>query len=278
MAPPRAGSDKAGSVRALLPVVLVAAAIAYISLEPAAAVTGGDDYKVGSDDLLKINVFDHPELSVDARISRSGNITFPLLGEVRALGLSPRQLEELLTGRLEEGGYLHSAQVSVLVTDYQSQKISVMGQVAKPGQYALTTPSTVLDLLAQAGGPVNAVAADQAVLTRRGGERLTIDLDALFKGDAARNPTVLAGDTIYVPRAPLFYIYGEVQRPGSYRLERNMTVAQAISAGGGLSPKGSEHWMKVKRHDPGGALREVPVKDRDTLHEDDVLLIKESWF
>ncbi len=236
------------------------------------------DYQVGSDDLLKISVFDHPELSVDARISRSGNITFPLLGEVRALGLSPRELEQLLTGRLEQGGYLHEAQVSVLVTDYESQKIAVMGQVAKPGQYALTTASTVLDLLAQAGGPVSALAADQAVLVRRGGGRTTLDLDALFKGDPAQNPVVAAGDSIYVPRAPLFYVSGEVQRPGSYRLERNMTVAQAISTGGGLTPKGSEHWMKVKRRAAGGALRELPVKPHDLLQEDDVLMIRQSWF
>src|ERR1700761_9125085 len=130
------------------------------------------DYKVGSDDLLKINVFDHPELSVDARISKSGNITFPLLGEIRAAGLSTRQLEQLLIQRLNEGGYVHHAQTSVLITDYQSQKIAVMGQVAKPGQYALTTSSHALDLLALAGGPVTGVAADEATLVRHDGSKI----------------------------------------------------------------------------------------------------------
>lgn len=255
---------------------LLAAACVWVLHTPASAETG--DYKVGSDDLLKINVFDHPELSVDARISKSGNITFPLLGELHAVGLSPRDLEQLLIRRLDEGGYVHEAQVSVLITEYQSQKIAVMGQVARPGQYALTTTSTALDLLAQAGGPVSAIAADQAVLIRAGGAKTTIDLHALFDGDVRQNPPVAAGDTLYVPRAPLFYVYGEVQRPGSYRLERNMTVAQAISAGGGLTPKGSEHWMKVKRRDATGTVREVSVKERDALQEDDVLMIRESWF
>jgi polysaccharide biosynthesis/export protein len=236
------------------------------------------DYQVGSDDLLKVNVFDHPELSVEARVSKSGNITFPLLGELKVAGLTPRQLEQLLTSRLDQGGYVHHAQVSVLITDYQSQKVAVVGQVAKPGQYALTTSSRVLDLLAQAGGPVTTVAADEGTLVRHDGTRVSIDLHALFQGDLSQNPPVGAGDSIYVPRAPQFYIYGEVQRPGPYRLERQMTVAQAISTGGGLTPKGSLHFMKVKRRDAGGALREIPIKERDLLRADDVLMIKQSWF
>lgn len=236
------------------------------------------DYQVGSDDLLKINAFDHPELSVEARVSKSGNITYPLLGEIRVTGLSTRELEQLLIQQLDQGGYVHHAQVSVLITDYQSQKIAVMGQVAKPGQYALTTSSKVLDLLAQAGGPVNGAAADEATLVRRNGSKVDIDLHALFGGDPSHNPAVSAGDSIYVPRAPFFYIYGEVQRPGAYRLERQMTVAQAISAGGGLTPKGSLHWMKVKRRDRGGVLRETAIRERELLREDDVLMIRQSWF
>ena len=238
----------------------------------------GSDYKIGSDDLLKVNVFDHLELSVEARVSKSGNITFPLLGELRVAGLTPHELEQLLISRLDQGGFVHHAQASVLITDYESQKVSVVGQVAKPGQYALTTTSRVLDLLAQAGGPVNAIAADEATLVRPDGSRIKIDLHSLFQGDPSQNPSVAAGDSIYVPRAPMFYIYGEVQRPGSYRLERQMTVAQAISAGGGLTPKGSLHFMKVKRREAGGPLREISIKERDQLREDDVLMIKQSWF
>jgi polysaccharide export outer membrane protein len=236
------------------------------------------DYKVGSDDLLKVNVFDHPELSVEARVSKSGNITYPLLGEIKAAGLSTRELEQLLIGRLDQGGYVRHAQVSVLITGYESQKVAVVGQVSKPGQYALTTSSRVLDLIAQAGGPVTGVAADEGTLVRHDGTHVPIDFRALFQGDPSQNPPVAAGDSIYVPRAPVFYIYGEVQRPGSYRLERQMTVAQAISAGGGLTPKGSLHFMKVKRRDASGGLREISIKERDLLLSDDVLMIKQSWF
>src|SRR5947208_781204 len=100
--------------------VFVVAILTVLSLAAAASLSLAEsgDYKVGSDDLLKIGVFDHPELSVDTRVTKSGNITFPLLGEVRVDGLSTRELEQLLVKRLDEGGYVHRAQVSVLITEY----------------------------------------------------------------------------------------------------------------------------------------------------------------
>jgi len=247
-----------------------------VRVADSAADTG--DYRIGEEDLIKINVFDHPELSADARVSKSGNITFPLLGQLKVAGLTTRDMEQLLVSRLEAGAYVRNPQVSVLITEYQSQKISVMGQVARPGQYALAKENRVLDMLAQAGGVLNEVAADQASLLRHDGAKQTIDLHALFDGDPSQNPTVSAGDTIYVPKAPVFYIYGQVQRAGVYRLERNMTVYQAISAGGGLTPRGSEHFLKVKRRDASGAVHNISVKMRDLLQPDDVLTVPEGWF
>ncbi len=250
------------------------------------ACADGGDYRLGPDDLITITVFDHPELSTGVRISKSGNITFPLVGVIGAAGLSTRQLEELLIHRLTDGGFVKQPQVSVLVTEYQSQKVAVMGLVNRPGQYALTTSTKVLDLLAQAGGLVNGsaagaangVAGDDAVLIRRDGTRVAIDLPKMLAGDPSQNPNVAGGDAVYVPRAPVFYIYGQVQRAGSYKLERDMTVTQAISAGGGLTPKGSEHRMTVKRRDSSGKLHEFSVKGRDLLQPNDVLDVKESWF
>jgi polysaccharide export outer membrane protein len=239
---------------------------------------GNGDYQIGAEDLIKINVFDHPELSVDARVSKSGNITFPLLGQLPVAGMTPREMEQQLVARLESGSYVRNPQVSVLITEYQSQKVAVMGQVARPGQYSLAKENKVLDLLAQAGGVVNELAADQASLLRHDGTKQSIDLHALFDGDPRQNPPVAAGDTLYVPKAPVFYIYGQVQRAGVYRLERNMTVYQAISAGGGLTARGSEHFLKVKRKDAGGVVRNLSVKPRDVLQPDDVLTVPEGWF
>jgi polysaccharide export outer membrane protein len=153
-----------------------------------------------------------------------------------------------------------------------------MGQVAKPGQYSLRTSSSVMDLLAEAGGVVTGMAADEATLLRADGTKTPIDLHALFEGAPDQNANVRAGDTIYVPRASQFYIYGEVQRPGAYRLERKMTVSQAISAGGGLTPRGTEHRATVKRKDERGTERKISVKGSDLLQADDVLVVKESIF
>jgi polysaccharide biosynthesis/export protein len=253
--------------------LLTAAAMQAAAIPPTPS-----DYRVGPGDLLRVNVFDHPELASDLRVSQSGNLTFPLLGQLAVAGQSTHEIESALIQGLAGGGFVRGPQVSVLVIDYQSQKISVMGQVTRPGQYALTASQHVLDLLAEAGGVVNMIAADDATLIRHDGEHVPIDLVAMFAGDPRQNPEVGAGDTIYVPRAPQFYIYGEVQRPGVYRLERRMTVSQAISAGGGLTPKGSERRVVVKRRDAAGKERKVSVSTSDLLQPDDVLMIKQGLF
>ena len=236
------------------------------------------DYRLGAGDLLRVNVFGSPELSGEVRISESGNITYPLIGQVQVAGKSPAQVEAQLVSQFTEGGYLRNPQVSVLVVEYRSQKVSVMGHVTKPGQYSLTTASRVLDVLAEAGGPINEEAADAATLMRKDGSKATIDLTALFSGDPAQNHVVTGGDTVYVPRAPQFYIYGEVQKPGMYKLERNMTVSRAISAGGGLTRRGSEGRVVIKRKDKNGKEQHYSARGSDVLSADDVVMVKEGLF
>jgi polysaccharide export outer membrane protein len=237
-----------------------------------------EDYRLGAGDLLKIVVFDHDELSVDARISQTGNITFPLVGQVPVAGLSTRDAELLLAQHLMDGGFVKQPQVSVLVSEYQSQKVSVMGQVTKAGQYPLDASKKVLDVLAMAGGVLNDTAAEDATLVRADGSRVIIDLQKLFDGDPAMNLGVHDGDTVFVRHAPQFYIYGEVQHPGEYRLARNTTISQAISIGGGLTPRGTQRGAIIKRLDVQGKERKYSVGDEDVLQPNDVLLIKASLF
>jgi polysaccharide biosynthesis/export protein len=241
-------------------------------------VRADDDYRIGPGDVIKVNVFGHPDLTSELRVSQTGVISFPLIGEVKVGDLTTTATENLLSSKLEGGGFLRAAQVNVLVMQFESQKVSVMGQINKPGQYPLARASKVLDLLAEAGGIDNVTAGDQAMLLRKDGQRVPIDLHGLFEGDPTQNVPLGAGDTIYVPKAPMFYVYGEVQRPGVYRLERNMTVSQAITAGGGLTARGTERKPTVKRRDGAGKETEVVVKGSDLLHQDDVLYIRESWF
>lgn len=244
----------------------------------AQATVHADDYQLGPGDLVHVNVFDHPELSLDVRVSQSGNITFPLIGVVQVGGLSTRNAELLLARRLSEGSFIRQPQVSVIVSDFQSQKVGVVGQVTKPGQYSLTAAQKVLDLLSMAGGILSDSAADYASLMRKDGSVQIIDLRKLFDGDLQANVDVHNGDTLAVPRAPEFYIYGQVQRPGSYRLGRNTTVSQAISMGGGLTKQGTERRAIVKRRDAKGVEKEYRIRTTDALQPNDVLLIKESLF
>lgn len=236
------------------------------------------DYLLGAGDLVRINVFGHPDMTADVRVDEAGNIRYALVGALPVAGRSTREVEQTLAQRLADGGFIRNPEVSILITEYLSRKVAVMGQVARPGQYPLTQRRTVLDLLAEAGGVVVGVGADDATLLRADGTAVEIDLYELFQGNPGHNVRVAPGDTLYVPRAAQFYIYGEVQRPGAYRLERQMTVSQAISAGGGLTPRGSERRARVKRRGADGEETEITVSGSDLLQPDDVLLIKESLF
>jgi polysaccharide export outer membrane protein len=245
---------------------------------PPAAPKAGADYRLGALDLVRITVFGSPELTTEARISETGNITCPLIGSVAAAGLSVAELEALLVQRFTTGNFLRQPQVAVLIVEYQSQKVTVLGFVNKPGQYPLRAASTVMDALAEAGGIVAQTASDRATLIHADGTHTPLDLEALFRGDPAHNLRVAGGDRIYVPRAEQFYIYGQVQKPGQYRLERNMTVSRAISTGGGLTTRGTERRATLKRRGPDGKEKQVSARATDLLQPDDVLLIKESLF
>lgn len=244
----------------------------------ASAGTPSQDYRVGAGDLLKVSVFGSPELSTDARVAQSGTITIALVGSVNVAGLSSAEIEQTLVRRFIDGGFLRQPQVSVLIVEYVSQKVSVLGHVSKPGQYALRASSNVMDILAEAGGVIAQSASDYGTLMRSDGTKLDLNLDALFRGDPTQNVAVKGGDRLYIPRAEYFYIYGQVNRPGQYRLERNMTLSRAVSAGGGLTSRGTERRAVVKRRDAQGKEEEYSVSSSDVLKADDVLFIKESWF
>jgi polysaccharide export outer membrane protein len=240
------------------------------------------DYILGPGDIVRITVYDHQDMTTESRISERNAVTFPLIGEVKIGGGSAAAAEAAIARQLEQGGFVRKAQVNVIVVQFHSQQISVLGQVNKPGKYPLEAASTVVDLLALAGG-VNQIGADSAILVRQGEQgavRKQIDLQELFQtGNMSTNLEVLNDDVIFVPRAPQFYIYGEVQRPGAFRLERNMTAMQALSVGGGLTLRGSEKGVTIKRRDAKGEVQTLPAPGlTQLLQADDVIHVKESLF
>ncbi|MGK5044666.1 polysaccharide export protein EpsE [Janthinobacterium sp. GB4P2] len=250
-------------------------------LAVSAGVAGAADVLLGAGDVLKISVYGSPDLALETRVSEAGEITFPLVGNVALGGLSVSAAERKLGGLLEKGGFLRKAQVNIIVTSLQSQQVSVLGQVNRPGRYPLEGKRSVMDILAMAGGVAADGSETVSLIRKRNGQSSKEDIDIV---DMVRNANLnrdfdLAGnDVIYVERAPRFYIYGEVQRPGAFRLERSMTVLQALSVGGGLTARGTERAMRVKRRDADGKIQVVTAKHDDLLQVDDVVYVQESLF
>ena len=247
------------------------------------SVWAADDYKLGPGDIIKITVFDYPDLATEERVSESGSISFPLLGKVSLGGLSTDEARNLITSRLESEGFIKQAHVTLIIAQFVSRQVSVIGEVNKPGKYPLDKASTIVDLLSMAGG-VAPTGGDKAILIRpakEGGKETKTDIDlyALFQGTDSKHIEVQNGDIVFVPRAQVFYVYGEVQRPGMIRLERNMTVLHAISSAGGLTSKGTENGVKLKRRDAHGAMQTIEDVDvEEQVKPDDILYVRESWF
>lgn len=261
-------------VRLLAPLALWFAGAALAQTAPAA------EYRLGAGDVVRISVYQMPDLQLEARLSEAGVISYPLLGSVKLGGLSVPQAEKLIADGLRDGNFVKLPQVSMLVVQVRGNQASVLGQVNRPGRYPLESAGMRMsELLATAGGAtVNG--ADSVILVgTRGGQaiRRTIDLIALFRA-GGDDPVIENGDTLYVERAPLVYIYGEVQRPGALRLEREMTLLQALAAGGGLTQRGTEKGIRVHRRGPKGEAQVMTPAMDDRMQEGDVVFVRESLF
>ncbi|AYM75298.1 polysaccharide export protein EpsE [Janthinobacterium agaricidamnosum] len=246
-----------------------------------AGFAGAADVQLGAGDVLKISVYGNPDLALETRVSEAGEITFPLVGNVALGGLSVSAAEKKLGGLLESGGFLRKAQVNIIVTQLQSQQVSVLGQVNRPGRYPIEGKRSLMDMLAMAGG-VSQDGGDAVNLIRKRNGKTTREIvdivEMVRSADLNRDLDVAGNDVIFVERAPRFYIYGEVQRPGAFRLERSMTVLQALSVGGGLTQRGTERGIRIKRRDEAGKLEIINAKHDDLLQVDDMVYVQESLF
>lgn len=240
------------------------------------------EYVLGPGDIVRITVFQNPDLTTETRVSEAGTLTFPLVGSVPVGGLSLSQGEKKIADMLREGAFVTKPQVNILPMQIRSTQVAVLGHVNRPGRYPLETVNMRLsDMLATAGG-IASTGADTVVLMRTRDSttvRREIDIPKLFlKGDGAGDIPLTGGDVLYVNRAPMFYIYGEVQRPGAFRLERDMTVMQGLATGGGLTIRGTEKGMRVHRRDADGRLQIIEPRLDEPLKVDDVIYVRESLF
>jgi polysaccharide export outer membrane protein len=240
------------------------------------------DYVLGPGDVIKITVFQNPDLTTETRVSESGTITFPLIGKVQVGGIAPPAAEARIARLLKDGNFLIDPQVTLLVEQIHGNQVAALGQFNKPGRYPLeTTQMRLSDLVAQAGG-IAPTGSDIVIFAgKRDGKPVwkEIDVGNMFVSNQMENDFILqAGDVLFVDRYPLFYIYGEVQRPGSYRVERGMTVVQALASGGGLTPRGTQRGVRVKRRDGRGQVIETQPSLDDPIQPGDVVYVRESIF
>ncbi|MGQ0599031.1 polysaccharide export protein EpsE [Aquabacterium sp.] len=244
-----------------------------------------NDYVLGAGDQIRIFVFQNPDLQLDARINESGTISYPLLGVIKLGGLSVSDAEKKLANGLKDGNFLKQPQVSILVMDMKANLVSVLGQINKPGRFALGAGAggnKLSEVLAQAGGIINGGGTDLVVITgTRDGKafRKEIDFPRVFAAKNSAEDFVLAnGDSIWVDRAPIIYIYGEVNRAGAQALQRDMTLLQALASSGGLTQRGTQRGIRVHRRDESGQVKIIQPDMNDKLEPNDVIYVKESIF
>ena len=271
----------------------------YLQEHPDAQGANGVDYKVGGYDVLSITVYEEADLSRNAvRISADGYISFPLIGRLKVEQLTTSEIEKLIAYRLAEEQYLLDAHVSVMVTDYNSQKFLVLGAVKSPGSYALMAQESVLDAISRAGGLESDQASKKAMLVRThnsaalGEHKVVIEIslhDLLQRGNQESNLFLVDNDVVYVPRAEHFYIIGQVNNPGSFTVpERQLTLVEALGMAGGFTRIAARNKTRIIRVEEGvekiikvkvDAITEAGRKIQDVvIKANDVIVVPESFF
>lgn len=238
-------------------------------------------------DLLGITVYKNPDLTTEAEVDMAGKLNFPLIGKIKVSNLSVIEAAKRFEAALIKGGYVKDPNIIVRVLESKSRKISVLGYVRVPGKYSIEVGSkNVVDFISLAGGFAPNASKNIIIIKNSNANnpvKKEINLDNLFKkGDLSQLSSstlqMQPGDILYVPQAPVFYIYGEVNRPGSYVFEEGMTVEQAISLGGGINARGSKSGLVVKRNTDSGKVKKIDVSETDKVNANDVVFVKESLF
>lgn len=283
----------------------------FLTTYPEYAKQANVNYKVGSHDIISITIYDEGDLTREAvRVSGEGKITFPLIGRLHVEGLTTGEIEDLMSQKLAEGQYLLDAQITVMIQAYESKKYSVLGAVKKSGIFEYKAQEKLLDAICLAGGVDFDTAGDKAIITRSlpipQREKTTttttvsnndpdkivihVDLEKLFKGnDNVSNIPLLESDSIYIPEAEFYYILGEVNSPGSYKIvEKNMTIVEAIGTAGGFTPIANKRKTRIIRVEDHvekvitvnvNAITNAGKKIQDVIIEPgDIIVVPESFF
>lgn len=244
------------------------------------------DLHIGVGDLLQISVFGAPDFDRQVRVSSSGEVTLPLLGPVHLAGLTAAEAEKLVEKKLVDGGFFNDPHVSVFAREYQTQGVSVLGEVTKPGIYPMLGSHRLFDVISAAGG-MTPKAGNEVTVTHREGNKgvENVTLKGNGSDSTKNNPDVLPGDIVVVQKAGIVYVVGDVHMPGGFVMDKpQVTVLQVLAMAQGANPTAKLDGARLIRNS-GGQRTEVPIalkkilssKAPDvTLQADDILFIPNS--
>ena len=265
---------------------LCAAFVLFAMARPAAQ--SAANYTIGPQDVLTIQVFDDPALGGKYTVETDGTFSFPLIGRVKASGMSLRAFEVELKGKLADG-YFKNPQVTVAVEQYRSQRVFVNGEVRMPGPVPLTGGMTLIEALSRAGSTLPTASGEVSVVrppqtsagvidtAATGAEMFRASIRDLESGVLKQNIELRDGDQIYVPRAEMIYVFGQVKNPGSYGIQKDTTVLQALSLAGGVTPNGAMGRIEIVRI-VNGETKTVKPKLSDVVLPGDTIKVPERYF
>ncbi len=264
------------------------------SADQAKPETSADEYRIGAKDLLEIKVLGEDKLSTTVRVSEEGKITFPYLGEIQVDGLTSAELEKKLSRLLEEK-YIINPQVKVTIKEFRSKRVSILGAISKQGSYELLGRTTLLEVLAEAGGLARD-AGKEIIIIRQQADGSNISLkipveDLMQKGDAKLNVVLEPNDIINIPvdQVVQIYVYGQVKNPGAIQVLRSNipTLVRAIAQAGGFTERAAKGSVVIRRKDAKGNEKEIKVNVKDIqknkakdiqLQPDDIVYVPETIF
>ena len=243
--------------------------------------------RIGAGDLLEVSIYGVADYRQETRVNESGDVSLPLIGSVRIGGATVEESQDVIAKSLVEGGYFRDPHVSVVIKDFASQGVTVLGEVTKPGVYPMVGKRRLFDLISEAGG-FTPKAGKLVTITHRDQpndlNRVNITQDLTKSTES--NVEIDPGDTIAVSKAGIVYVVGDVQRPGGFVMENNehMTVLQAVALAQGTNHTAALNAARILRRTSAGPTEvKIPLKQMMAakasdmeLDPDDILFIPGS--
>jgi polysaccharide export outer membrane protein len=241
---------------------------------------------IGPGDLLEVTVFDTPELSGKVRVSNTGDVSLPLIGPMHVAGLKTDEMQSLVARKLIDAQMVKDPQVAVFMAEYATQGVSVLGEVKKPGIYPTLGQHRLMDYISLAEGLTPMAGAWATITARSQTQVTTVALSSKSSPTAVQNPEIAPGDTIFVSKAGIVYVVGDVGKPGGFVMDHDehLTVLQAIALAQGVNSTAAKKRARLIRKTPEGR-QEIPfdlgkvlnAKANDmTLQDDDIIFVPGS--